>query len=76
MVVVVEKYQRLAGEMTKIYNQDVVTIPVVFGVSGIVLKQQRRKISAFNDVYLPTSKKHAILGTVDVFLETFISYML
>jgi len=63
----VEKYQPLAGEMSNIYNQDVVTIPVVFGVSGIVSKQQRshlRKIPAFFMMfYLPA----AILGTVDVF---------
>ena len=60
----------MAGEMSKIYNQDVITIPVVFGVSGIVSKQQRshlRKIPAFNDVLFANLQKAAILGTVDVF---------
>ena len=37
----VAKYQQLAREMSRTYHQDVAIIPVVFGVSGIVSKQQR-----------------------------------
>jgi len=65
----VGKYQRLAGEMSRTYHQDVVIVPVVFGVSGIVSKQQRshlEKIPAFNDVLFANLQKAAILGTVDV----------
>jgi len=47
----------------------IVIVPVVFGVSGIVSKQQRshlEKIPAFNDVLFANFQNAAILGTVDV----------
>ena len=65
----VGKYQRLAGEMSRTYHQDVVIVPVVFGVSGVVSKQQRshlEKIPAFTNVLFANLQKAAILGTVDV----------
>jgi len=62
----VGKYQRLAGEKSRTYYQDVV---IVLGITGIVSKQQRshlEKIPAFNDVLFVNLQKAAILGTVDV----------
>ena len=65
----VTKYQRLAGEMSRTYCQPVVVVPVVFGASGIVSKNQKshlKKIPAYNEVVFATLQKAAILGTVDV----------
>jgi len=60
----VGKYQRLAGEMSRTCHQDVVIVPVVFGVFRIVSKQQRihlERIPAFNDVLFANLQKAAIL---------------
>ena len=68
----VGKYQRLAGEMSRTYLQEVVTAPVVFGVSGIVSKHQRshlEQIPVFNDLLLSNLQKAAILETVDVLIN-------
>jgi len=55
--------------MSRTYCQPVEVIPVVFGASGLVSKDQRRylkKIPAFNEISFATLQKVAILGTVNI----------
>ena len=56
-------------EITRTYCQPVVIVPVVFGASGVVTKDQRhylKKIPAFNELCFATLQKAAILGTVNI----------
>ena len=59
----VSKYQRLSGEMSRTYLEEVVTVPVVFGVSGIVSKHQKshlEKLQAYNDILFSNLQKAAM----------------
>jgi len=61
----VSKYQWLTGEMSRTYNQSLVIVPVVFGVTGIISKCQKnhlQKILAFTGSLFATLQKAAILG--------------
>jgi len=65
----ITKYQRLVVEMSRTYCQPVVVVPVVFGASGVISKDQRhylRKITAFDELCFATLQKTAILGTVNI----------
>ena len=65
----ITKYQWLVVEISRTYCQPVVVVPVVFGASGVISKDQRhylKNIPAFNELCFATLQKVAILGTVSI----------
>ena len=62
----ITNYQPLVQQMRQIYNQPVQVIPIVFGVTGMALKNQRmylKKIPAYEDRLFATLQMAVMLGT-------------
>ena len=63
----------------QVYNQPVEVVPVVFGVTRVVSKQQRnymKRIPAFSDSLFTNMQKAVIIGTVFVLRDFNLYYIL